>query len=729
MARYSSSEPLYEAANKFKNQCLLSDNSLLWPDKKAWSLEVLQDLQYRMVDTAIEGSDQSFLDKLSQQMKGASEEAVMVMADIFFIYSLPAVNIKPSTKKGWIKSLADTHNLSLPDNNDPLWNALTAGSIHVGQKYNRKYEQFVLIIMFGQYLKQERDIIWEHHNIRMILDRANEFVNSITVTASDLRSMLLHMFFPDYYEDIISDRDKEKIYAAFKGKIPGEIPEEIDDAILAIRKVFSKELDKDNVPFQFYKDLGHLWKTQKITGGQGTGKRGNVSEKKERYEGSDLSRILTVLKYTKNIVLYGPPGTGKTYTAKIVGEKLITDQLKKKVSPVMQIQEIVEALPMYELIALALFSVDGKKFLSAAEIEHHEIIAARYTTRPVKSKREVIWGTLQSHTDPTLPNVHVSRSSEPYLFQKDDESKWGLTEIGRQYIQENLEQELSLLNMNVQGKNVDPGKFIYWSAFHQNYSYEEFIEGLRPKSSEDNPGEIVYDVELGAFRKICVLAGSDPTNKYILIIDEINRGNISKIFGELISLIEDDKRLGSKNQLTVNLPYNGDIFGVPSNLYVIGTMNTSDRSIALLDVALRRRFAFIEMIPQANLLLDIDIEVEGAQVNIAALLNYLNERISIDIDRNHQIGHSYFLEMKDIQDQERIDVLEYIWNYKIIPLLEEYYYNQYDKLLDLLFPFKSDKPAVSNNELDETPLVEISRQSGDDLIFALQTMLAENDHQ
>src|SRR5687768_1581500 len=137
MARIPSSEPLYDVMNKFKDRCLLSDYSLLWPEKKAWTVEVLRDLQHRMVDSAIEGSDKGFMDKLSIQMMGASDEACMVMTDIFFIYSLPAENIKPATKKGWIQSVASVGNLSLPDSSDPLWNVLSTGVINVGQKYNR----------------------------------------------------------------------------------------------------------------------------------------------------------------------------------------------------------------------------------------------------------------------------------------------------------------------------------------------------------------------------------------------------------------------------------------------------------------------------------------------------------------------------------------------------------------------------------------------------------------
>lgn len=134
-------------------------------------------------------------------------------------------------------------------------------------------------------------------------------------------------------------------------------------------------------------------------------------------------------------------------------------------------------------------------------------------------------------------------------------------------------------------------------TFHQSYGYEDFVEGIRPVTANDSATGVRYEVRRGVFRDICALAKADMGRNYALFIDEINRGNISKIFGELITLVEPDKRLGADQELTIQLPYSGEAFGVPNNLYIIGTMNSADRSIALLDIALRRRFEFIELSP------------------------------------------------------------------------------------------------------------------------------------
>lgn len=166
---------------------------------------------------------------------------------------------------------------------------------------------------------------------------------------------------------------------------------------------------------------------------------------------------------------------------------------------------------------------------------------------------------------------------------------------------------------------------------------------------------------------------------HVFVIDEINRGNISKIFGELITLIEPTKRLGAKEEMKVRLPYSNSEFGVPENVYIIGTMNTADRSIALMDTALRRRFNFVEMMPQSDIL--DGIEIDG--IDIKKMFETINERIEVLYDREHTIGHAFFTKLLDSENRT-IDVLAEIFRNKVIPLLKEYFYENYEKIQKVL---------------------------------------------
>ncbi|OZM56877.1 hypothetical protein CIB95_08890 [Lottiidibacillus patelloidae] len=216
-------------------------------------------------------------------------------------------------------------------------------------------------------------------------------------------------------------------------------------------------------------------------------------------------------------------------------------------------------------------------------------------------------------------------------------------------------------------------------TFHQSFAYEQFIEGITAKVN-DQTGQLQYLVQDGAFLKLCKKAKENPNLKYGLIIDEINRGNISKIFGELITLIEKSKRAGEHEETTVQLPYSNSSFSVPKNLYIIGTMNTSDRSIALIDIALRRRFTFYEITPDFTLL---NTTNELILTTISAI-KVINNKIKNTIDREHMIGHSYFFRLLDQPESELPNDIKYIWIYQILPLLQEYFYTNPSEITPLL---------------------------------------------
>lgn len=246
---------------------------------------------------------------------------------------------------------------------------------------------------------------------------------------------------------------------------------------------------------------------------------------------------------------------------------------------------------------------------------------------------------------------------------------------------------------------------IGFTTFHQSYGYEDFIEGIRPvldkektdaqNQSEEQKSEksrnLEYTMEAGVFKAFCEKAEKSK-KPYVFIIDEINRGNISRIFGELITLIEESKRKGEADERSVILPYSGLPFSVPSNVYIIGTMNTADRSIALLDTALRRRFSFVEMMPDTEVLKDIKIEVPEmpdtvdkkagkSTIDIQKLLEIINQRIEVLYDREHTIGHAYFCGLKKTAI---LDGLKNVFKKSVLPLLQEYFFDDYEKIAMVL---------------------------------------------
>lgn len=244
-------------------------------------------------------------------------------------------------------------------------------------------------------------------------------------------------------------------------------------------------------------------------------------------------------------------------------------------------------------------------------------------------------------------------------------------------------------------------------TFHQNFTYEDFIEGIRPVL-DDEDRDIEYELHKGVFREIADQAREDADQNYVLIIDEINRGNIAKIFSELITLIEPSKRIGSKkDETTVTLPYSKKKFGVSNNLYIIGTMNTADRSIAPLDTALRRRFEFIEMMPKPyHDSISKNIEVGGEVVNCQKLLAAMNKRIHFLFDREHQIGHTYLLDVNDLES------LATTFKNKIIPLLQEYFYDNWEKI-DLVLNcngFIDPQPSIDSNLFKNSDLIDEERK-------------------
>ncbi|HEB9320407.1 TPA: AAA family ATPase [Campylobacter coli] len=438
------------------------------------------------------------------------------------------------------------------------------------------------------------------------------------------------------------------------------------------------------------------------------------NNKEIRNDGSEMSNKKENKNLSLNQILYGPPGTGKTYhtidkALEILGENLESrdrDEKKAKFDEYVKDGQIV-FITFHQSYGYEEF-VEGIKPMMNNEANSREL------------KYEIKDGIFKDICNKALENYENSNLNAEELREKIE-------------LREKVEKFLNrLLETNEPISKTKGGNF-FINSFNNNtieiysedverfdgifkLSLSTFITLLKSNIEFNSAVEMfkkVFDRDYAdrthtyyfnlvnkfkEYEKQAVLKtednkiSSNSLNSYIIIIDEINRGNISKIFGELITLIEPSKRIGADEELKVTLPYSKKEFGVPKNVYILGTMNTADRSITSLDTALRRRFEFVEMMPDPSVLSD-----NYKDVNLQELLKAINTRIEYLLDREKTIGHAFFIGVKNLED------LKKVFQNKIIPLLQEYFYNDYALISAVL----NDNGMIGKCEKDDKYLQKI----------------------
>lgn len=507
----------------------------------------------------------------------------------------------------------------------------------------------------------------------------------------------------------------------------------------------------------------------------------NIAEQKTRGKKIMLDNKIEILEQPKNLILYGPPGTGKTYNTvveamKIIGSKEVNMKDEKgnfrKTYSSDEYKKLKEEFDKYKLEGRIKFvtfhqSYSYEEFVegikpdiqeweddSAEDIKYvgknglfknisNNALFDIIEINNEKEKNELNFSTIMENFIEEYPIGTTIETTTNLKFKIVDYYKnksirvcpnGGIStfSVSWEPLQEMLEeyQKGEIKSPNELGIRMK-GKYKSLATYYFPI-LKNLVDIAKKDDYQDEESKVKLSIDTlildkefknkiikNYYDKQLKLKLKDDINikPYILIIDEINRGNISKIFGELITLIEEDKRLGEKHELTITLPYSQDTFGVPSNLYIIGTMNTSDRSIASVDIALRRRFKFKEMMPEQKLVKDLPITLsikvkdkdnKEIKTNLKDIFETLNKRISALLDRDHQIGHSYFINV------DSIDKLKQVWFDSVMPLLNEYFYGDWEKL-QLILGEAQDENKYSFIEKFETD--NIFAKCGSDISY------------
>ena len=416
-------------------------------------------------------------------------------------------------------------------------------------------------------------------------------------------------------------------------------------------------------------------------------------------------------EFDKNLILYGPPGTGKTYNSAtyavaICDEKSV-DELTDYDAVMKRYNELKEA----GRIAFTTFhqSYGYEEFIEGIKpVVDDEATDISYTIES---------GVFKKFCDiaGTPENMEIDHNAQVWFVRLNGVGKNDLKEecfkegtIRFSWENENVDDSYKKwfnmmspgdyvvsyngANVNIDGIGIIEDSEPFYDEQRSSFKWTRKVKWLVTDIVENirelNGGKYLPNFEITKLNRVRIsellelvskhggYAGEKNEKPYVFIIDEINRGNISKIFGELITLIESTKRAGMEEAASAILPYSGKPFSVPSNVYILGTMNTADRSIALMDTALRRRFQFIEMMPDSDVLRKIHAD-KVEDLDVAAMLDKINERITFLYDREHTIGHAFFTGLKD---DASLSKLQSIFEKSVIPLLQEYFYEDYQKI-------------------------------------------------
>ena len=662
MSRYmpglENSDFVFEAVNHWRDNCLLKDGSV-FSNENLWTEKNLNDNFLRNLVKEILKTDQpdgNFMERLILQLENINAKSAMykLLGESLWVMYLASSAMRPVTKRGRIERMWNQSGTKLPDS-EYLKDKYMEGHGHPGAGFARfLWAELIAFILFVHEIKKlnpaKRRNFLKTNNGRELSKQWDGWFeqwrknfqgdSDLLVENRQIRHMLLHLLFPDHFERVFSGNDKMKIAKIFTGEDASDKSwSAIDKILQTIRK--EREAHYGTSDIDFYVDpLVHDWR-----GG--------------RSDPTDKENTNTAMSHSPlNQIFYGPPGTGKTYrTVNAAVEIVDSTFYKENINNRLKLRGRYEELIREGKIAFVTFHqsfgyeefVEGIRPVMGGDGKHISY--------------EIKGGILKSLCE------HAKNANA--RISVDDAIKKLQEEVSKAPVTMKTLRGKEFSVISTDGARIETFAFKVHGQSGGNVNIE-YIKHLCRGTGNPKKSRPQYAKGIVEYFKSKYGLTQNQSN-FVLIIDEINRGNISRIFGDLITLIEESKRLGSEEETTAQLPYSGEPFGVPNNLYIIGTMNTADRSIALLDTALRRRFRFVEMMPDAG-------ELDGktvAGVNISGLLKSMNNRIEYLYDRDHQIGHSYFMRLESSDD---IENLKDVFQHEILPLLQEYFYDDWKKI-------------------------------------------------